>query len=257
MPHSPATADSRDAPESPQARAERLEREIAERDDLLAIAGHELRNPLHALSLQLTLARTGAQANGEAETAARLAKAQTMLLRYSNRVTLLMDLIRSQRGIYPLNPQRVDLNTLLAGITDGLQQEARFRGVMLTMDMPVRCHVIADPLLVEQIVDNLLINAFKHAACSEVRLTLHPPAEGELRISVADNGRGIALEDQARIFGKFGVAQVSPRGGGTGLGLWIVRQLAATLGGTVTLTSSPGAGSVFTLHLPSPDRDEP
>lgn len=237
-------------------RIQQLERDIAERDDLLAIAGHELRNPLHALSLQLTLARSGAQAGGDAETLARLVKAQAMLLRYSNRVTVLMDLIRSEPGNHLVSLQRVELRSLLLGVADGLQQEARFRGVSLAVDAPAPCEVMADPLLVEQIVDNLLINAFKHAACSEVRVVLTVAACGEARIEIADNGRGIAPEDQARIFGKFGVAEASPRGTGTGLGLWIVRRLATTLGATVSLQSSPGHGSVFTLHLPLPAPSE-
>ena len=237
------------APADPADEAARLRQAIAERDDLLAMAAHELRNPLHALTLQLSLARTGAEAQGQAETAARIAKAQATLARYVDRVTVLLDLARLNANAYPLEPRPVDLSALLRGMADAMTHEAEYRGVRLELDVPPSCPARLDALIVEQILDNLLLNAFKHAACSTVTLRLR--ARGEVaQIVVADDGRGIAAGDHARVFHKFGTASATPRGPGTGLGLWIVLKLIDVLGGSITLESAPGTGSVFTLTLP-------
>ena len=232
------------------AEVERLREAIAERDDLLAMAAHELRNPLHALSLQLALARAGAETSGQAATAERLAKAQVMLARYVDRVTVLLELARLNVNAYPLDPQPIDLSALLRGLAESLAQEARFRDVRLEVDVPANCPAVIDALVIEQILDNLLLNAFKHAACSTVTLSLRLVAPDRAEIAVADDGRGIAPADQQRIFGKFATVQASRRGSGTGLGLWIVRKLLDVLGGSIALTSAPQAGSKFLLTVP-------
>jgi len=106
----------------------------------------------------------------------------------------------------------------------------------------------------EQLVDNLLLNAFKHSGASEVHIGLSPH-ERSWRIEVADNGTGIAAADQASIFEKFAVAAHSSRGAraGMGLGLWIVTRLVQAMGGKITLESEPGKGCVFTVDMPEAD----
>lgn len=232
---------------------ERLRGQLAERDDLLALVAHELRNPLQALALQLALVRKGVEgAASSEEMRPRVARAEVLLARYIDRATLLLDLTRLNADAYPLAARNVDLRELLAQIAQGLAPEAQFRGVRLELDLPnAPCPAQTDPLVLEQIVDNLLLNAFKHAACREVRLGLHcTPGSGRAQIVVADDGRGIAPEDQQRIFGKFEVARSGARGSGSGLGLWIVRKLLCVLGAEIALASAPGAGTTFTLAIP-------
>jgi two-component system OmpR family sensor kinase len=228
---------------------ESLRVELQERDDILAMAGHELRNPLHALTMQLTLARTTAEHHGQADTVARLMKAEATLARYVDRVTVLMDLIRGQAADYPLSVRAFDLSEVLRNLVDSMSGEARFRGVQVKTELPAKCPAWSDPLVVEQVIDNLLLNALKHAACTEVTIRLRH-AGHEAEIDVQDNGRGISEHDQQRIFGKAMVAEQGQRGAGTGLGLWIVRKLLATLGGSISLNSQPGAGTVFNLRFP-------
>lgn len=237
-----------------QAEIASLRRELRERDDLLATAAHELRNPLHALTLQLQLARTLAEAQNQAETALRIAKAQKTLARYTDRVTVLMDLARLHSTAYPLTVTDVDLSAVVRAAAEGLTHEAHYRGVTLGVETPPACPAQADPLVVEQMLDNLMLNAFKHAACTRVTVTLRIPRIGWAEISVADDGRGIEPADQSRIFGKFDVATHSGRGEGTGLGLWIVRKLVAAVGGSISLDSRCGSGSVFTLEFPIAER---
>ena len=242
------------APEPRQGDADelaRLKHESALRDDLLALAAHELRNPLHALSLHLALARATSLAGNAAEAAERIRRAEFTLKRYSERVTVLMELLASPGAIYPLALQQVDVAQLLAALLDSLEQDARSRSiaVQLLVEPGSATQWRVDPVALEQVVDNLLLNAFKHSAATTVRLRLIGDEAG-FTVQVEDNGRGIASEDQKVIFGKFAVATQSHRGAGTGLGLWIVTRLVQAMGGRLDLVSAPGEGSVFKVRIP-------
>lgn len=249
-PISPATAAAPHAPLDSNSEAAQLRQRLDERKDLLAQVGHELRNPLHALSLQLSVARLAAEAEQAGETLARLTKVQATLQRYVHRVTVLLDLLSHEGDDYPASRQQVDLCQALASIVEGLASEAQYRQVAVHYQHPPKpCHGVIDMLVLEQIVDNLMLNAFKHAACSNVTVTLRCE-QGWAEISIADDGRGIEKNDQGRVFGKHAVAENSGRGSGSGLGLWIVRRLSLVLGGSVSLTSTPGEGCTFTVRIP-------
>ena len=234
---------------------DRLKREIALRDDVLALAAHELRNPLHALSLHLALARATAQAGNAPEVAERIRRAELTLRRYSERVTVLMELLASPGATYPLARKRIDVVALVTNLVDSLDQEGRSRGIAVRVVFdeagfgPLRA---VDPVAFEQVVDNLLLNAFKHSRASEVTIRL-ASAGSAWSVQVEDNGGGIALEDQQTIFGKFAVAAHSSRGAGTGLGLWIVTRLVQAMDGEISLQSAPGTGCLFTGRIPEAD----
>jgi signal transduction histidine kinase len=230
-----------------------LKREIALRDDVLSLAAHELRNPLHALALHLALARTTAQAGNAAEAADRIRRAELSLKRYAERVTVLMELLASPGAVYPLTRRRADVPALVATLVDSLEQEARSRGITVDVVFDAAAFETmrgVDPVVLEQVVDNLLLNAFKHSGASRVTIRLSD-ARDDWLLQVEDNGRGIALEDQKTIFEKFAVAAHSSRGAGTGLGLWIVTRLVQAMAGEITLDSAPGTGCVFTVRIPN------
>ena len=106
-----------------------------------------------------------------------------------------------------------------------------------------------DRMRLDQIVTNLLSNALKYGKGKPVTLEVHRVGEG-VSLSVRDQGIGIAIEDQARIFDRFERAVSQRNYGGLGLGLWIVHQIVEALGGTVTVQSSKGNGATFTVELP-------
>ncbi|HEX7637905.1 MAG TPA: HAMP domain-containing sensor histidine kinase [Burkholderiaceae bacterium] len=241
-----------DAAGADAAELARLKREIAARDDILSIAAHELRNPLHALALHLALARNMAEAGAAAEAADRVRRAEQTLRRYSERVTVLMELLASPGAVYPLAPRAIEPMGLLESLVDSLDQEARSRGIAVSVvagDARAAATRALDPVAFEQVVDNLLLNAFKHSGCDRIEV-LARTVPGEFMVEVNDNGRGIEAEDQAAIFEKFAVARHSTRGTGTGLGLWIVTRLVQAMGGTISLRSRPGAGCRFTIRIP-------
>jgi len=237
----------------------RLQREIAQRDGVLELAAHELRNPLHALSLQLTLARTAAQGGHAEDAVRRLARAELALKRYSQRVTVLMELLARPGARYPLAARRVDVVALLGSLVESQHDEARARGIALHLQVEAPgalCDV--DPVALEQIVDNLLLNAFKHSGATVVAVGVSLDADpGFWSVSVSDNGNGIASREQCVIQHAFAAAAPAARGSGTGLGLWIVTRLVQAMDGVVDLTSAPGAGSIFTVRIPLREHRSP
>jgi signal transduction histidine kinase len=115
--------------------------------------------------------------------------------------------------------------------------------------------LVGDPLRLRQVLLNLLGNAVKFTEAGRVALSVHVLAQScgksLLRLDVADTGIGISAEQQARIFEAFSQADgsITRRFGGTGLGLSIVRRLVDMMGGTLTVSSQPGQGSVFSVEL--------
>ena len=231
-----------------------LREEIAVRDDILSLAAHELRNPLHALALQLALARTMAQSGEREQAVERIHRAELTLRRYSERVTVLMELLASPGAVYPLAPRPVDVQALLATLVDSLEQEARSRAIAVTLDAADAGIRSVDPVALEQVVDNLLLNAFKHSRATQVDVRVRAAAGG-WTVEVVDNGGGIAPADQALIFEKFAVARHSTRGSGSGLGLWIASRLVHAMRGAITLDSAPGAGCAFAVRIPDHPSD--
>ena len=226
----------------------RLQRLLDEREALAALVGHELRNPLHGLNLQLALARVTMRGHPEGE--AQIAKAQAMLLRYSTRVTVLLDLLRLGGSSYPLAPRALDLAALVGAVLDALGPEAAHWRVALRLRAPAALPAASDPMVIEQILQNLLLNAFKHAHAAHVDVRLRRVRDHAV-ISVRDDGRGIEPALHERLMrGDRPLGEAAPGRAGSGLGVWIVRKLAAALGGDVRLRSAPGAGSVFTVRLP-------
>lgn len=227
--------------------SEALQGQRDEMDEMLAMIGHELRNPLHGILLQVTLAKSAVVAGSHAFD--RIAKVEASLQRYSNRVTVLLELVSLRSVEYPAQRSRVDVGAVVQAVVDAESAQARARNIEVALSADTHCVADSDPVLLEEIMDNLLLNAFKHAACSRVEILVQC-SEQVIELVVADNGVGIAAEDQQRIFGKFDVARSSPRGSGSGLGLWIVRKLASALGGGIELQSAPDAGSRFTVTIP-------
>ena len=131
------------------------------------------------------------------------------------------------------------------------QEQARQKGVTITLEAPETLPLEGDEFRIEQVINNLLTNALRYGQGKPVAVTV-TAADGEARVSVRDQGMGIAPEDQERIFEQFertdGAAQVA----GLGLGLYIARQIAQAHGGQLQVHSRPGEGAEFALSLPLP-----
>ena len=158
------------------------------------------------------------------------------------------------------------LRSLISSIADGHATAAQRKGLRFSLDLvePIQETLRGDPVRIRQIIDNLLNNAIKFTEHGDIRLTVQSQAgsnhEATLRVTVEDTGIGISPQMQSIIFEKFTQADSSTTRlyGGTGLGLAISKQLSEMMGGHISLSSSEGRGSRFTLtlHLPLADSAE-
>jgi len=168
----------------------------------------------------------------------------------SSQIETLLEVSRLSSGPPSVERKEVDLALLTREIVAPLAEPASEAGCLIEVraDHPVIGDW--DLVRVRQIVTNLITNAAAHACCAPIEVSVEEFGDGAV-LTVRDGGPGIAPADQARIFDRF--VQLAPERlhhRGFGLGLWIVRQNAAALGGKVTVDSAPGAGATFRVELP-------
>jgi len=239
---------------SPTADQERLIDElraaIAARDEFIAIAAHELRNPMTPIvgQVQLLLSR----ARREQAAPALLQGLETLEVavdHYVRRATTLLEITRLNAGPIRLEPTTFDLTQLVRACVRKYEQLATHAGSTLDCDVPGAVDGTWDPLATEQILENLLSNAIRYGDGSPVRVELesHP---NWVEVRVVDHGIGIEPADRQRIFQRFERGPSAPRSGGFGIGLWLSNKLVQAQGGTLTLLSEPGQGSTFIVRLP-------
>ncbi len=231
---------------------------VAIRDEFLSIAGHELRTPLAALALELgTLQRRLLQtaaappAPGAVEALAqRASRATRQVERLTQLVNRLLEVSQLRSGRPRPERQRLDLRALVNEVVDRFTEQAQQAGCALTVEAGPAVNGAWDPLAIEQVTGNLLANAIKYGAGKPIRVSLHTEQDRAL-LAVRDEGIGVPREEVDRIFDRFARAVPARHFGGLGLGLYIARQLVEAHGGTIAVTSQPGAGSTFVVNLPT------
>ncbi|WP_043710356.1 sensor histidine kinase [Corallococcus macrosporus] len=231
-----------------------LQEAVRTRDDFLSMASHELRTPLTSLRLQLQLLRrlgstTPDAAIGSDKVSGKLDNTERQLRRLGALVDNLLDVSRIQTGKLDFQFMEGDLAGVVSDVVSRFTEEARLAGVLLDshVDTPAPCRF--DRLRMEQVVSNLLTNAFRYGAGKPVKVTLrHMP--DSLRLVVQDGGPGIPEADRSRVFERFTQGDNAQRRGGLGLGLHIVRQIIEAHGGRVHVEEAPGGGAAFVVDLP-------
>ena len=228
------------------------------RDQFVAIASHELKTPVTSAKgyLQL-LARQVSRGVTDSERLQRyLQQTDTSIGRLEMLVADLLDASRIQQGRLDLRPEHFDLVALGEAVTDRFEraaERAEAHTLVLEHTGPVNGSWDRDRL--DQVLTNLVSNALKYSpAGGAVRVAIgwdHATPPKRARIIVSDQGLGIALDEQAALFQPFARASATSSIGGTGLGLYIVRQIIEAHGGTITLASAPGEGTTVTVLLPS------
>lgn len=223
------------------------------RDDFLSIASHELKTPLTPLKLQAQGLRRALLSNPSAgidpaKITRMLESSDRQINRLSRLIDDLLDISRISSGKLKLNFEPFNLCDLVREITERFEEEIKTARCTLVTDFPSEAEVHWDRFRIEQVVINLLTNALKYGAGSEVRISIRQTPDG-IDLSIRDQGIGIAEEDQARVFGRFERAVSGNNFGGLGLGLYIVTQIIEAHGGRIALSSRPGAGSLFSVLL--------
>lgn len=236
-----------------QNKTDELERASRYKSEFLANMSHELRTPLNsALILSKLLAenRPGNLTEEQIKYAETIYTAGNDLLTLINDV---LDLAKVEAGRLEVSPEPFALTQLLGALEQTFQPLARDKGLsfQVVVDADIPSEVTSDRKRLEQVLKNFLANAFKFT--EKGHITLRAYRDGErLALSVEDTGIGIPDEQQEAVFEPFhqGDGSISRRFGGTGLGLSISRELAQLLGGEISVQSTPGEGSTFTLFLP-------
>jgi signal transduction histidine kinase/ActR/RegA family two-component response regulator len=223
---------------------------IQQRDQFLAMLGHELRTPLGAIVLATELERTSPDRSQRDERLAVVARQSKLLARL---VDDLLDVARVTTGKIVLRNQRVAVDAVIAGSVEGHRERARVRSIDLVIERTSGAQIDGDPVRLEQVLNNLLANAIKY---SPARRSVHVSSAivgDHCEIRVRDKGIGIAPEMQGRVFDLF--AQVDGSlgraEGGLGIGLTLVDRLVRLHGGSVSVHSAGvGHGSEFVVKLP-------
>jgi len=216
----------------------------------LANASHDLRQPAQALALYTAVLQRSAVTQDQRELATSISQASRALGGLLNN---LLDLSRLDAGAVRVNSEATDLARLITRLGSETRHVAAEHDVAVQFSCPPLL-ITSDQVLLERTLRNLLHNAVKFTDSGSISLSANVSSVGEhVLIHVSDTGCGIAKEHHAYVFNEFfQVENVErDREKGLGLGLSIVSRLARLLGGSVTLQSTPGQGSVFTLAIPN------
>jgi signal transduction histidine kinase/CheY-like chemotaxis protein len=229
-----------------------LAKALAAKTEFLATTSHEIRTPLNGI-LGMTQVMLTDRALAPA-TRDRLTVVHGAGLTMRALVDDILDVAKMETGNLGLEVAPFDLRAMLTDASRMWADQASAKGLTFAVELD-RCpeRVEGDAARVRQIVFNLLSNACKFTSQGSVTLSAEASEAGVL-IRVADTGIGIAPEQREAVFESFRQADASTtrKFGGTGLGLSICRNLARAMDGDVTLASTPGEGSTFTVALPLP-----
>lgn len=237
--------------------AEELKKSAQYKSDFLAKMSHELRTPLNGLLILSTLLlenKEGTLTPKQQDFAKSINSAGNDLLILINDI---LDLSKIEARKLSIRPMEFSLKSLVDSKKMTFQPQILAKDLEFSIELDPSIEkflLFTDRQRLEQILRNFLSNAIKFTDKGKITLTTTlTPAKDRVTFSVTDSGIGIAKDQQENIFGAFeqGDGSISRRFGGTGLGLTISKELAALLGGSISLASDLGKGSTFSVTLPT------
>lgn len=235
-----------------QRRVAELEGQLQARDNFLAIAAHELRNPMTPISarLELLLAKARTAPNGLPNAIVQgLERLEQLVDAYVRRATILLDVARFSSGNLRLHNTEVNLSAIVEQVAANSGPLAERAGSRIHLAVEEGVIGRCDAMALEQILENLLSNAIRYGAGRPIEVALSGNGSSA-RLAICDQGIGIAKVDQAQIFERFHSLRRPGPKSGFGVGLWVTRQLVRALEGEISVASAPGEGSTFTVKLP-------
>ena len=244
-------------------RAQELQRSSKYKSEFLANMSHELRTPLNSSLILAKLLSENSHGNLSGEQvkfAESIYSAGNDLL---NLINDILDISKVEAGKLEVLPENTSVARVVEGLRGMFEPLAGDKGLTLKVEVQPGTPpmLYTDSQRLEQILKNLLSNAIKFTEKGQVSLTVAQAPGARIAFIVKDSGIGIAEDQQESIFEAFRQADgtTNRRYGGTGLGLSISRDLATLLGGTISVSSTPGQGSEFTLSMPEQfvEPDEP
>lgn len=229
---------------------EELRAAIAARDEFIAVAAHELRNPMTPIVGQVQLLLSRARREHVSESLiGGLEMLETAVEHYVRRATALLEITRLNAEQIQLQPISFDLCELVRECVRKYEQMAARAGSQLQCLVQQPVLGTWDRLATEQVLDNLVSNAIRYGDGKPVNVDLSAN-EQQVEVRVVDRGIGIAPADRTRIFERFERGSSAPRSGGFGIGLWLSKKLVQAQGGALQVESEVGQGSTFIVTLP-------
>jgi signal transduction histidine kinase len=234
---------------------------VAERDrakraveDFIAVASHELKTPLTPLLLNLQRIERVVSPHADIPALAPvLASSERQIIRLSRLVDDLLDMTRARVGKLTLDRAPLDLSSLVRETTETFRDQLGREKCELELGIDGPVEGRFDGPRMQQVVANLVTNAMKFGRGKPITVSLKRAdrsGRATAVLEVRDRGMGIAAEQQALIFDRFGRAASTSHISGLGLGLYIVRQIVEAHDGHIAVDSKEGAGSTFVVELP-------
>jgi signal transduction histidine kinase len=166
-------------------------------------------------------------------------------------INTMLIISRTEAGVTQLDCQKLDITNIVRDARDIFQSPADDKGLTLAYSGPDNADISGDMRLIQRMVANLLDNAIKYTpANGRIDVRVAAGADQSVQITVQDNGRGISVKDQEHIFERFYRCDPSRSQAGTGLGLSFARAVARAHKGDISVSSTIGEGSTFTVTLP-------
>lgn len=223
------------------------------KSEFISLASHQLRTPLTAIKTYSHMLATGFSGD--------LTKSQKDFMdiilgsidRMNELINTLLDISRIEEGRLSITQRTIRLDEIIQEIMTELRPAAKVKRIKLNFTCQSDdTSALTDPLLVKEVCANLLSNAIKYTPDKgTVTISLEAPAQ-QFIINIHDTGYGIPKSEQKRVFTKFFRAEniLNKDTSGTGLGLYLVKQIAESLGGDISFRSTEGKGSQFKFSLP-------
>jgi signal transduction histidine kinase len=224
------------------------------KDSFVSMASHELRTPLNAILGHSDMLKEGVFGPLTEEQATSIDRIVANVNRLLSLVNNLLDSAQIEAGRLAIHRGPFDIRRMVDEIQATMHVLAEQKGLALKMTVAdnVPEVLVSDAQRIQQILINLIGNATKFTDKGQISVEVHRPDRAHWEMQVADTGSGIPPEAQSYIFESFRQVDniFTRRFPGSGLGLWIVKQLTHLLGGEISVQSEMGKGSTFTVRLP-------
>jgi len=230
------------------ARVQAREEATRLKDDFLSAAAHDLKTPLTAIQGGLGMIETSATGRLRAEERQLVSNVRRNTERLGMLINDLLTLNQISAGVLRLDREPIDLRTVVSEVLSAIHPLILQKRQVLELDLPEPLPCIGDARRLEQVTINLLRNAHQHTPTGTRIVVAGHVVGGEIRLSVSDTGPGIPAQQRDAIFDRF--QHLGANGGGSGVGLAIVRGIVELHGGRIWLESASGTGATFHVALP-------